>query len=221
MPSIAIHSNFSKPTNSMSTTTHIYQPRHPYQALMLLETQNNTYFTQKKIPRIGIHSKIFKWKCKNQMSHIHIHIQCNTCEGTHTELELEIRRELDLREWGVCWNCALRVVQEEILVWLRGVVAAQQARGGVAMAAIASNLLELLQQSWSSHTLPSFVLSFPSLKSMNCVDLLSIHLSLSTSLSYCRSSSHIYKGRRLFTFLCALLSPYILSYKMHYTKYDV
>jgi hypothetical protein len=98
-------------------------------------------------------------------------------------------------------------------------VGAQQARGVVAMDAIAAIGIAATEPKFP-HT-AFLVLSFPSLKSMSCVDLLSIHLSLSTSLSYCSSSSHIYKGRRSFTFLCALLSPYILSYKMHYTKYDV
>ena len=135
-----------------------WAPPHTYTNLDI-HTKHSCYsklrttpISPKKMPSIGLHSKFCKWKCKNQMSHIHIHIQCSTCEGTHTELELKILRELDLREWGVYWNCLLRVLQEKILVWLRGVVAAQQARGGVAMAAIATKLLELLQQSRSSHT---------------------------------------------------------------------
>ena len=91
-------------------------------------------------------------------------------------------------------------------MWLRGVVAAQQARGGVAMAAIATGI---------AATEPKFphtallVLSFPSLKSMNRIDLLSIYLSLSTSLSYCSSSSNIYKIRRSFTVL-SLSAPFFL-----------
>lgn len=70
-------------------------------------------------------------------------------------------------------------------------MAAQQARGGVAMAAIATAGIAATEPKFP-HT-AFLVLSFPSLKSMNRVDLLSIHISfsLSTSLSYNSSSSNI------------------------------
>ena len=57
---------------------------------------------------------------------------------------------------------------------------AQQARGGVAMAAIATAGIAATEPKFP-HT-AFLVLSFPSLKSSICVDLLSIHPSLSLSL---------------------------------------